>query len=174
MLISVGELNVNKNHEVVIKALASLDNPNIKYVICGQGSLEKYLSQMVKELRLESQVRFLGFRNDIAILLALSDIFVVPSKREGLGMAPLEAMASGLPLISSYVGGIKDYTEDGETGCCIEPNSVEEMMYSITKMYREKAFRDRCGHNNCKRVKSFDRRLADTIMTRIYSELGGR
>lgn len=91
--------------------------------------------------------------------------------REGLGIAPLEAMAGGLPLISSYVNGIKDYTENGVSGCClIDPLSVEEMKKAIQKMYENVEFRKKCGINNLKTVKRFDIKNTDEIMKDIYSQ----
>ena len=69
------------------------------------------------------------------------DCFVHPSVREGLGIAPLEAMAAGLPLITATVNGIKDYTEDGVSGCCIAPNDVDAMVIAITRMKNDKTFR---------------------------------
>src|SRR5699024_8508283 len=66
VLLSVGELNKNKNHEIIIRAIAKLNNRNIQYILCGQGELSEYLFELVKELGLESQVKFLGYREDIS------------------------------------------------------------------------------------------------------------
>lgn len=73
-------------------------------------------------------MRLLGYVSDVPKLLNMADFFVFLSKREGLGLAALEAMASGLPLISSYVGGIKDYTENNVTGLVIQnPTDIDEV-----------------------------------------------
>ena len=91
MVISVGELNKNKNHQIIIRAIAKLKNEKIKYVLCGQGSLENELKELVNELDLENQVKFLGFRKDIPELMSVADLFAFPSFREGLSLSLMEA-----------------------------------------------------------------------------------
>jgi glycosyltransferase involved in cell wall biosynthesis len=81
ILISVGELNKNKNNEIIIKAIAELNNPRVHYIVCGIGPLKKQLSTLAQACNIESQVHFLGYRNDIKELLKSSDIFVLPSYR---------------------------------------------------------------------------------------------
>lgn len=168
LIISVGELNQNKNHEVIIKALGEIVDEHVKYVICGQGVLREYLEHLIAEMHLESRVWLAGYRKDIDELLMISDVFAFPSKREGLGLAAIEAMAAGLPLISSYVGGIRDYAVEGVTGCCIEPDSVEQAVYAIRKIYADKAFRNRCGCQNRIKAQAYDCRLTDAVMKEIY------
>ncbi|MFW5631009.1 MAG: glycosyltransferase, partial [Acetivibrio ethanolgignens] len=99
LLLSVGELNENKNHEIVIQASAELSEikaGEVYYAIVGKGELEGKLRELIKSLKLEKQIFLLGFRNDIAAIYDAADIFVFPSKREGLSMALMEAMARGL------------------------------------------------------------------------------
>lgn len=112
LLVSVGELNKNKNHQVVIKALAQINDSNMHYMICGQGKLEKYLKDLSRKLGVDRQVHLLGYRKDIIEIYKASDLFVFLSLREDLGMAALEAMACGLPLITSNVHGIVDHSKD--------------------------------------------------------------
>lgn len=91
VMVSVGELNANKNHSTVIRALKRVNNPNITYIICGQGPLEEKLKDLIKELELSSQVKLLGYRSDIPEILKVSDLFVFPSRREGLSVSLMEA-----------------------------------------------------------------------------------
>ena len=171
VLLSVGELQDRKNQRVVIKALHELNNPDIYYWAVGKGELFTEYQQLIEKYGLKDKVTLLGFRTDIVELCDAADCFVHPSVREGLGIAPLEAMAGGLPLISSYVNGIKDYTENGVSGCClIDPLSVEEMKKAIQKMYENVEFRKKCGINNLKTVKRFDIKNTDEIMKDIYSQ----
>lgn len=121
VLISVGELNKNKNHETVIRALAGINHAKIKYLICGSGELEPHLKQLIQDLQLESVVQLLGYRKDIPELLAISDVFVFPSLREGLPMSLMEAMAAGKPVIASSIRGNKDLIEDGVNGYLVPP-----------------------------------------------------
>ena len=90
-----------KNHEVVLNAIAKLNNSNIKYMIAGQGGLKQHLLDLAQNLSIENQLQLLGFRNDIAELDNCADLFILPSKREGLGLAAIEAMSTGLPIITS-------------------------------------------------------------------------
>ncbi|MDY3929823.1 MAG: glycosyltransferase, partial [Clostridia bacterium] len=109
LLLSVGELIERKNHEIIIRALAKIKNPNIYYAIAGKGPLEEYLKNLATALGVSKQVILLGFRTDVYELYHAADISAFPSKIEGLGLAGVEAMAAGVPLVSSNVHGILDY-----------------------------------------------------------------
>ena len=173
VLISVGELNKNKNHEVVIKALKNIaDKNNIHYIVAGQGPLYRHLLDLANEYGLKDKVHLLGFRTDVIELLETADCFVFPSQREGLGIAALEAMASGLPLITSFVGGIKDYMKDGIAGCCLAtPLDVEAMVAAILKMRGDAAFCKRCVSNNVRIVQNFDIKKSLEKMTAVYCDI---
>ena len=107
LLLSVGELNVNKNHISVIKCLPNLAN-NIHYIICGQGPLKDEYLKLAEELNVRDRLHILGYRNDVLRIMKSCDLFVFPSKREGLSVALMEAMACGLPCIASNIRGNQD------------------------------------------------------------------
>lgn len=134
LLLSVGELNENKNHETIIRAMAKVDNANVYYAIAGRGPLQARLAEIAESLGLGDRVKVLGFRADVAELCASADIFAFPSRREGLGLAAIEAMCYGLPLITSNVHGINDYSEDGKTGFKNAPTDVVGFAESIKKL----------------------------------------
>lgn len=108
MLLSVGELISRKNHESVIRALAKLNDPKIKYFICGNGGLKDELENLSKELKLSDNITFLGYRTDISALCECADLFVFPSLQEGLSVALMEAIASKTPVICSNIRGNTD------------------------------------------------------------------
>lgn len=172
LLLSVGELSENKNQMVVINALHKMNQDgnidNIVYLIVGKGNQEEKFKRLINEYNLQNHIKLLGFRTDIEELCKTVDCFVHPSIREGLGIAPLEAMAAGLPLISAAVNGIKDYTEDGVSGCCVDPVNVDAMVGAIKKMHDDEAFRERCASNNRRTVKTFDIRNTNEIMSEVY------
>lgn len=176
LLLSVGELSERKNYKVVFEALRKMDESgtidNIVYLVVGKGKQENELKQFINEYGLQEHIKLLGYRTDIDELCETVDCFVHPSIREGLGIAPLEAMAAGLPLISSNVNGIKDYTENGVSGCCIDPNNVQEMAVAILKMHDDEKFRESCATNNWKTAKRFDINNTNTIMLNVYSAEG--
>jgi glycosyltransferase involved in cell wall biosynthesis len=171
VILSVGELNKNKNHETIIKAVAKLKNPNIYYVICGMGSLDNYLKNLARELGLDKKVKLLGFRKDIVEICKASDIFAFPSKREGLGLAALEAMSTGLPIITSSVHGIVDYSIDGETGFSCSPTDVDGFAKAIEKMTKNEDMRSIMCRNNILNVKKYDVEYVKNDILNIYNKV---
>lgn len=170
VLLSVGELAARKNHMIVIKALYKISKKNIFYLIVGEGELKTEYESLIQQYKLDKNIFLLGYRKDIGELCKMADCFVHPSIREGLGIAPLEAMACGLPLIASNVNGIKDYAKNEISGINISPDSVEEMVNAILKMYNDESFREKCSLNNLETVKSFDIHNTNKIMKMIYSK----
>ena len=172
VLLSVGELSDRNNHKIVIEALCQMKEKgtieNIVYLLVGRGDLKEEFEKLIKQNQLEEHIMLLGFRTDTDELCEIADCFVHPSIREGLGIAPLEAMAAGLPLISANVNGIKDYTEDGISGCCIDPTDVAEMVRAIEKMHSNEEFRKRCSANNWEKAKTFDIKNTEEIMKNVY------
>lgn len=129
MLLSVGELNKNKNHEIVIRALAKIKNPAIKYYIAGEGSLKDYLLHLAKDLGVENQVKLLGYRTDILDLLAVTDLFVFPSHREGLSVSLMEAIACQVPVVCSKIRGNMDLVVNR---ALFNQNDVEDVKNKIS------------------------------------------
>lgn len=154
-LISIGELNSNKNHEIVIRALANVKNPNIHYLIAGEGALKDKLNSLAKELGLEEQVHLLGYRTDISALCELSNIFVLPSYREGLSVALMEAMAHGLPVIASKIRGNTDLVDDNLGGKLIEPKDISTVIAAIVELTSDKESLYNYGLYNKERIKQF-------------------
>ena len=131
VLLSVGELNKNKNHEVVIRAIAQLKRDDVIYVICGRGILEDHLKKLAQKLGIIQQTRFLGFRADIIEIAKVSDIFVLPSLREGLPVAMMEAMACGLPVICSNVRGCSDLVNNCQSTFLVSPHDINSLIRGI-------------------------------------------
>jgi len=137
VLLSVGELNKNKNHETVIRAVRKLNNPKVCYVICGKGDLEGHLRELVASLSMEQQVKLLGFRTDVSEIYQVADMFVFPSFREGLSVSLMEAMAAGLPVVCSDIRGNSDLIENGKGGYLVKPDDVEGFAEAIEKVICE-------------------------------------
>lgn len=166
---SVGELNTNKNHIAIIEAMKLLNNSKIHYFICGIGSEKEALEQKIEEYGLIENVHLLGYRKDIKEILFISDIFAFPSKREGLGLAAIEAMSVGLPIITSNVHGINDYSEDGKTGFKVHPNDYEGFAYAIQKIidFSNDDLEKIVKYN--KRIsKLYDQKHVDKLMRKVY------
>lgn len=173
VLISVGELNKNKNHQIIIEALNQLKNKNIYYLICGEGKNEENLTKQISEYKLNKNIKLLGFRNDIAELYKVSDVFVFPSKREGLGLAAIEAMAAGLPIITSNVHGINDYSTHNETGFKYSPKDIDGFTHGISKLYSfSKSKLLKIGAGNINRAEKYSQENVNKMMEYIYKDVG--
>lgn len=170
MLLSMGELIERKNHEVIIRALGQIENDNIYYAICGKGPLHDQLKKLASDLGLENRVLFLGFRKDIAELCNAADISAFPSRIEGLGLAGIEAMAAGVPLVSSNVHGILDYVIDGKTGFACPPNDAEAFAKAIKKLADHPELREEMKEHCLKAVEPFEIKNALKVMWNIYDE----
>ncbi len=171
MLLSVGEMIERKNHEVIIRALGKLRDKSIYYVICGKGPLKDHLENLAKNLGIAENVVFLGFRKDIPELCNTADISAFPSRIEGLGLAGIEAMAAGVPLVSSNVHGIRDYVIDGETGYACNPEDVDGFAKAIDKLAHDAALRSAMKDKCLKAVEPFEIKNALRTMWDIYNEI---
>lgn len=167
-ILSVGELNKNKNHEVIIRAISKINNPNIHYLIAGEGEYKNYLLQLAEKLNLSDNIHILGFRKDIVELNNSVDLFAFPSKREGLGLAAIEAMAAGIPIITSNTRGINDYSQNGQTGYKFKYNDIDGFAKGIKSLFLNKSLRLQMSHNCVNVSKSFDKNNTYLILKRIY------
>ena len=168
VILSVGELNKNKNHEIVIKALSELNNSKIHYIICGQGNLESYLKELINKLGLEKQVHLLGYRNDVAEIYKVSNIFIFPSKREGLPVSLMEAMSCGLPVICSNVRGNRDLVQSKKNGFLLYPNDINGFCKSIDKLIFDKQLIKSIGENNRNQMEKYSINNVMSEMKNIY------
>lgn len=172
MLLSIGELSHRKNHQIIIKALAKLNNPNIIYIICGNSISGKGVLIELDKLARENNVRvkFLGLRPDIPQICHCADIGAFPSVREGLGLAGIETLVSGVPLVTSNVHGILDYMKDGKTGFTSDPYDVDGFVKGITSLLdsnRRKNMKDDC----IKAALPFDRSISIEQMRKLYTKV---
>ena len=155
LVLSVGELNGNKNQQVIIRAVARTDDQNIHYVLCGKGDQLQKLQELAAELNVSERVHFLGYRRDIADICRQSDLFALPSRREGLPFAAMEAMYCGLPLVNSGIRGLSDITEDGVSGYVCGTEEVERYADSIQKLKASPELRKQMGDRNRRTVEAY-------------------
>lgn len=156
LLLSVGELNDNKNHKVVIECLPKLPK-NVHYLICGVGPLKEEHKELAKKLDVSDRLHLLGYRNDVIRIMKSCDIFVFPSKREGLSVALMEAMACGLPCIASEIRGNVDLFN----------NDKEEYLFNNKeKIYLEDILRKAI------RNKKINLDMSRYSIKKIYQQMG--
>jgi len=166
LLISVGEINENKNHETVIRALNEIKNDNIYYVIAGKGGKQGYLKELVDKLSLNNNVKFLGYRTDIIELYKCADICIFPSYREGLSVALMEAMCCSLPCAVSKIRGNTDLVDENG-GVLFDPHSIEDCKNAINIILNKDI--DKMGCYNAKKIKNFGIDKIIEIMKGLYN-----
>lgn len=169
LLLSVAELTKNKNHTMILSALAELDDPHIKFISAGRGECMEALRQQTKELGLEDRVKFLGYRTDAGALYSVADAFVFPSFREGLSLALMEAMASGLPSIVGAIRGNVDLISDGVEGVYTELTPAG-IAAAIVRLYDNPALRADCAEAAKKKVQAFGLEPVLEQVRKIYLE----
>lgn len=171
MVLTVGEISRRKNQKVIVEALSKLDNSYV-FVICGKVMTESIIYNELIEAakRLQVNVLFLGFRSDIPEILKCADVFVLPSLREGLCFAGVEALASGIPVVGSNVKGIKDFIVEGETGYLSDPLDAETFAIKIklASNYEQRKLMER----KCvEKAEEFSVAVSHTQMEAIYREV---
>ncbi len=165
-ILSVGELNENKNHELIIRVIAQMHDTLIHYAIAGQGGKREYYENLINELGVNKQIHLLGYRSDIPQLDQSADVFAFPSLREGMGLAAIEALSAGTPVCGMNTRGTREYVINAKTGYLFD-NNIESCEQALRRTIRRKDFmRRNCleisNRYSCERVLS--------IMKSIYGE----
>jgi len=146
---SVGRLSDVKGHIYLIEAISNVakEIPNVNLLIVGEGKMFGQLKALSKQLNLEDRVCFINSVMDTRKVLSIMDVFAMPSLKEGLGLALMEAMASGLAVVGSDVGGIKTLIADGSNGLLVKPADPKDLGAAITSLLKNKEKRKVLGEN---------------------------
>lgn len=171
LVISAGDLNDNKNNKVIIEALALIPDNNIHYLICGLGDRKDYLSNLAIKLNVDNRIHFLGYRTDMPDLLAASDIFAMPSRREGIPRSILEAMDLGLPCIGSKTRGIIDLIDEDKGGFTCNSEKPKEFAKYIKILASDSNMRETFGKYNKNKTKDFSSEVVRKELCEIYKEV---
>lgn len=169
--LSVAQLIKRKNHMVLIQAVAQLQNPHFHLFICGDGVQEAELKAKARELGVENQIHFLGFRKDVYKISSAADLFLFASLQEGLPVAIMEAMACGLPIIASNVRGNYDLIDQGKGGYLVNPMNVEEFVKAIHKMTENKERIERMKRYNLEKVQRYSIGAVVEQMAELYQSM---
>ncbi len=171
VIITVASLTKNKGHIVLLNAFKKLveNHANVRLMIVGDGPMKIYLTDYTKELGLSSRVIFTGQKKQITLFLKISDIFVLNSiEREGLGIAVIEAMAAGLPVVGTSVGGLPELISDQQSGFVVKPGDSHELYCALKRLVDEESLRKRMGL--CGK-KIYEERFTPAMMNRQLQEL---
>jgi len=146
-ILSIGRLTYQKGHEYFIQAMSKVVRhfPNAKAGICGDGPLRSQLESQILKLGLSDSVKLLGAWDDVSPILASADIFVLPSRWEGLSRALMEAMAAGIPVIATRVDGIQNLVTNDVYGLLVPAEDPERLENSILQLLRDPEMMKRIG-----------------------------
>ena len=165
ILLSVGELIVRKNHETIIQAITDMD---AYYLIAGEGELHQHLQSSIDRLESSGKIKLLGYRNDVADLYNIADIFVFPSYQEGLPVAVMEAMASGLPCVASKIRGNIDLLDNAEGGFLCDPHDASDFAEKLNILASNTELREKMGRKNLTAIERFGIETVLSEMRKIY------
>ena len=169
----VGRMSTEKGHKYLIDAAPKIaaQVPGVKFLLVGEGPCLPDLIEQCKSLGMRQDTIFAGFREDVAEILSVCDVAVVPSLYESFGFAVLEAMLMGKPVVGTNVEGIPELLADGETGLLVPPADPDKLAEAIIDLLRDRAKAHRMGENGKQRSQrfSFDATLAKTKA--LYEEL---
>ena len=174
VICTVGRLTAIKQHDLFLEAvaLAAASRPKVVALIAGDGELRRALEEKAAALGIAARVRFLGWRRDLATIYAASDVFLLTSRNEGTPVALIEAMASGVPGVSTDVGGVKDVIPSADLGARVAGGNANALAEAIVRYLADPALRRTTGARARAAVLdrySLDRLLAD--ITALYRSL---
>jgi glycosyltransferase involved in cell wall biosynthesis len=169
-IITVANLRAEKNHETLIAAadLLAPDFPDVDFQIVGDGPRRAALEALVRSRRLENRISFLGHREDVGRLLREASIFVLPSRSEAFPNGAIEAMAAGLPVVASAVGGLLDLIEHGRTGLLVEPGNPNALAGALRGLLANRTAGARIGE--CARAH-VEQRYSFERMVKAFEDL---
>jgi glycosyltransferase involved in cell wall biosynthesis len=166
----VGSLYDVKGHRHLLDAVPEIVKacPTAVFLLAGRGDREAALREQARSLGIDGHVRFLGLRRDVPALLAIADLFVLPSLSEGLSIALLEAMAAGRAVVTTRVGGNPELVVDGETGVLVPPADAPALASAVSRLLADRAEAGRLGDNGRRHAGS---RFSLVAMVRAYEAI---
>jgi len=170
----VGRLSREKGVDIFLRAASIVlaDYPNTKFVVAGDGPDRSKLERLIDSLRIGSKVSLLGRRDDMSSVYRSFDVMVSSSRREGLPVAILEGMASGLAIVATAVGEVPHLIRNGETGLLSPPEEPQALAASIMSLLADREYRERLGREAKQLVQqeySSERMVAD--YSRVYEDV---
>lgn len=171
---TVGRLSFPKAPECGIRAVYRLvgEKRDVVYVMVGDGEERDRVKNEISALGLEDSVILLGSRGDVGEILKVMDVFILPSRWEGLPLALLEAMACGLPAVATRVAGSAEVVQEGATGLLVEPDDPEQLATAISKLLDSPGLRKEMGAMGRRRaMEYFDHRRMSRETFDLYRRL---
>ena len=174
VLIQVARLVPIKDHLTALRAVqsAAASLPRLRLVVVGEGPEESAIRRFIAENDLTAHVRMLGLRADVPRLLSAADVFLLSSLYEGIPLTVIEAMAAGLPAVSTAVGGVAEVIEEGRTGLLAPAGDAEALARQILRLAADPELRTRLGQAGRERafVRFAEEKMLDSY-DRLYGEM---
>lgn len=176
LLIYPADLVTGKNQEMIFKAVKILKDkiPTIKLLLPGHQKMIEEYRQMVKSMGIEENVEFMGYRRDIAKLVAMCDVSVSASRREGLPVNLIEALAIGKPIVATRVRGNSDIVEDGVNGFLVELDNYEQMAEKLLEIYSNPSLAEKMGQEAVKLSKKYSIEEVNKSLANVYKKYGAK
>lgn len=159
VLLHIGRFAPQKNHALLIEAfsLAVKEFPKLQLWLVGDGPLKDSIRSLVNRKKLEEKIYFLGIRSDVPELMSQADSFILSSNWEGVPLSVLEALAAGVPVICTAVGGVRELIDDGVEGILVPPNNPMALSKGILFLAKDLCLRQRMGRAGRKKaIERFD------------------
>ncbi|MCS7208501.1 MAG: glycosyltransferase [Fimbriimonadales bacterium] len=173
VIVHIGRFMEQKNHPLLLQAFSRLRRDQPVYLwLVGGGELLEPMQQLARELGIAERVRFWGVRSDVPALLSAADIFTLPSRYEGNPLSVMEAMAAGLPVVATAVGGVPELVEEGVSGFLTPNEDVEALTAALQRLVDNVELRRQMGEAALKRVREkFDIRHTVRAYEALYEEI---
>jgi glycosyltransferase involved in cell wall biosynthesis len=176
-IVVVAGLNNQKGHEYLIRAIPSVikEFPQAVFLFVGDGILRLNLERQTKEVNVFENIIFLGTRSDVPYILAISDLFVLPSLFEGMPLSVIEAMAAGKAVVATNVDGTAEVVQDNITGFLVAPKDIEQLAEKILILLKDEQLRIAFGKRGLERVNKFYSRERMALQYKqLYDDLINR
>jgi glycosyltransferase involved in cell wall biosynthesis len=171
---TVGHMSRQKGHEVLVAAMPRIlkKYPKAKFVFVGKGKLRAKVQEQARRLGVEAAIRFAGLREDVPVVLNSFDVFALPSLWEGFGTAIIEAMACGVPVVASRVGGVPELIDEGTNGLLVPPGHPGPLADAIMRLLDDRKLRrDLIYHGLRSAVSRFGVTRMVQTMVKLYLQL---
>ncbi|WP_406796677.1 MULTISPECIES: glycosyltransferase [Brevibacillus] len=166
LILSIGRFQPEKDHQTLLKAVSLVEEAHL--LLVGDGVLLEEMKQLADDLNIKHRVHFLGRRNNVPELIKLADVYVQPSIWEGFGIASLEAMAGGTPVIASKVSGLQELVENA--GILFEPGHYEELANKLKIVLNDEDYRQQLSNKGTARSLQFDIKSSALEYVKLYNQ----
>ena len=175
VVICVARFDPVKGVDLLIEAWREIAStiPQAVLLLVGDGPLREALAERIRATGLDTSVRFLGYRSDVEAVLRAADLCVVPSRSEGFSLAALEAMATGLPVVATRVGGLPEVVRDGETGVLVEPDNPPALAKAVIRLLADATLRTALAAAALASARGYDIDAYCARLETLYHQLAG-